>query len=240
MGSTSVWNFLISFSALRAFGFLAFLLTTSSLGLWYSFWGHLVATVGGLGLPLWGTIVAIALLARSRGGRATSTTVSDVMVGGSGVGTLSYSKWGGSKSGSLFSTVPAAGEVGGLACKSSTKSSTSLTFWGGGGQTPHWSTPQLSPMLGKLLQGGRVKGLSTLTPHPGVRVETWGGNADLFQSCLWPPWGIWPLVTWLAVSALCSLFAQFLHVNNYNYTVGRYTILKIRIARKYAKIEQFH
>ena len=72
--------------------------------------------------------MAIAFLARSRGGRAASATVSDVMVGGSGVGILSSLKWGDSKCGSSFSTVPAAGEVGGLACKSSTKSSTSSTF----------------------------------------------------------------------------------------------------------------
>ena len=45
--------------------------------------------------------------------RAASTTVSDVMVGGNGVDTLFSSKWGVSKSGSSFTMVPAAGEVGG-------------------------------------------------------------------------------------------------------------------------------
>ena len=72
--------------------------------------------------------MAMALLARSRGGQATSATVSDVMAGGNGVGTLSSSKWGVGRSGSSFTTVPVAGEAGGLACKSSTKSNTSSMF----------------------------------------------------------------------------------------------------------------
>ena len=68
--------------------------------------------------------MARALLAKSRGG----LTVSDVMVGGSGVGTAASvptSEWGVGRFGSLLVMVSAAGEAGGLACKSCTIANTS-------------------------------------------------------------------------------------------------------------------
>ena len=62
--------------------------------------------------------MARALLARSRGG---GLIVSDVMVGGSGVGmaaSVPTSEWGVGRSGSSLVTVSATGEAGGLAHKS--------------------------------------------------------------------------------------------------------------------------
>ena len=108
MGSTSSWSFWISLKAERALGFLGFCLTSSLLR--KSFLGHLVVTVGGLG-------VAVALLAKSRGGCTVSTTVSVCKVGVSNASTA----------GKVSST----GVMGGCACRSCTRSQTSHIVWGG-------------------------------------------------------------------------------------------------------------
>ena len=76
MGSTSSWSFWISLRAKRAFGLLGFHLTSSFA--WYYFLGHLVVIVGG-GTP--GAGVAVALLAKSKGGHTVSATVSMCKVG---------------------------------------------------------------------------------------------------------------------------------------------------------------
>ena len=81
MGSTSSWSFQISLRAERALGHLGFCLTSSFAR--YSFWGHLVAIVGGWGTPRAG--VAVALLAKIKGGCTVSATVSVNKVGVGGV-----------------------------------------------------------------------------------------------------------------------------------------------------------
>ena len=119
MGSTS-WSFQISLRAERALGHLGFCLTSSFA--WYSFWGHLVAMVGG-----WGTTragMAVALLAKFKGGHAVSATVSTSKVG---VGSVIVA--GSSQSACM--TGSSTGGVGGCARKSCTKAQTSLMVWGG-------------------------------------------------------------------------------------------------------------
>ena len=78
--------------------------------------------------------MAMALLARSRGGRVASTTVSIVKVGGEGVvvdTSLSASTFEVNGSLSSLVTVSMAGEVGGLVRRSCTSSNTSFMFWSG-------------------------------------------------------------------------------------------------------------
>ena len=81
MGSTSSWSFRISLRAERALGHLGFHLTSSFPR--YSFRGHLVVMVGGWGIPQAG--VAVALLAKIKGGCTVSATVSANKVGVGGV-----------------------------------------------------------------------------------------------------------------------------------------------------------
>ena len=70
---------------------------------------------GGLGTPLAGTGVAVALWAKSKGGHTVSATVSMYKVGGNNV----------------VVTGSSTGVVGGCTCRSCTKSQTSLMVWGG-------------------------------------------------------------------------------------------------------------
>ena len=121
MGSTSSWSFQISLRAERALGHLGFCLTSSFAQ--YSFWGHLVAMVGGWGTPQAG--VAVAVLAKIKGGRTVSVTVSASKVGVGGV-VVAGSSQSACMTGSLTG-----GGVGGCARKSCTKAQTSSMVWGG-------------------------------------------------------------------------------------------------------------
>ena len=120
MGSTSSWSFWISLRAERALGHLGFHLTSSFA--WYSFWGHLVVIVGGWGTPQAG--VAVALLAKIKGGCTVSATVSANKVGVGGVVVAGSSQ-------SACMTGSSTGGVGGCARKSCTRAQTSLMVWGG-------------------------------------------------------------------------------------------------------------
>ena len=117
MGSTSSWSFWISLRAERALGCLGFCLTSSLA--WYSFWGHLVAMVGGWGTPQAG--VAVALLAKIKGGCTVSATVSTRK---EGVGSVVVA----GSSQSACATGSSTGGVGGYAHKSCTRVQTSNTL----------------------------------------------------------------------------------------------------------------
>ena len=116
MGATSSWSFWISLRAERAFGLLGFHLTSFA---WYSFLGHLVVIMGGWGTPLTG--VAVALLAKIKGGCTVSVTVSMCKVGVDDTTAAGSSQFSRSLT----------GEVGGCAHKSCTRAQTSSMVWGG-------------------------------------------------------------------------------------------------------------
>ena len=123
MGLTSVWYFLISPRADRAWGLDFRRDFTSSIGSLKCWWGHLAAAVGGLGLPFLGTNVAIAFLASRMGGWLVCPVVSKITLPVGAVEVVGRSCL--SSGLAAPDVAPSVGAVGGLACKSSTISATS-------------------------------------------------------------------------------------------------------------------
>ena len=87
--------------------------------------------MGRLGTPLAGAGVAVALQAKSKGGHTVSATVSVYKVGGDNVVATGSSEGRFGSSQSNWVTGSSTGEVGGCACRSCTRSQTSLMVWGG-------------------------------------------------------------------------------------------------------------